>query len=222
MKFALDDLRNHKDGNAIAKLMHVSSAVRLKIIKEFAPVTWYEGDVSPRSTSNPQDRLITCRHVLPYVWDLLESWSDDPTVKRHSNKAVKPPCCSDLVTTPIGDQIVSLAASVRVIHGALRINRAHLINTEEGCGNASAVEKRQGPDVALSVSRVCETIAEAFADLRIQPRFASPFQRAVIGTFDVPFTRTSVDVKIVWQNNEVSPVPTISRVWRFIIFNGHC
>lgn len=205
--FAKQEMKEKSDGAALAKLMHLSSSIRRKIVQEFQPVPLHECPVEQDDESAHQVRLP--RALITYIWQSIDFYLLDFSTKRVTRKPEVTDYCT--ISTTDGNWTTDVAFRLMLEARPHSSNFAETgIHVEEDTRISETPRISEEYDLDLqdiyTVSDICRVLQPAFAKLGPPPRIVNPPHRALTGSFKAP--PSCVNIKI-------------NMHLRFSTFQGH-
>lgn len=213
------DMRDTKQGGTVAALMHVSSLIRYKLAKLFAPVKLYTA--APPRVEQEAEVLLPedFEHYIPSVirWHLF-----DASMKRHGAAAPSQQIGTEALLFKAGAPVRNLQACV-----AIKTERL-----EPEIFKAPALAERSGfflQDNNRDASRLTYILNFAFEQCQsgrqdadgggdFPPRVLNVHQRALLsGSLGDPVAAVAIDISMILKAITEDPESKwYTRKWKFV------
>lgn len=196
--YAIQGMRETKEGAAVAKLMHVSSLIRHRVMREFRQLRLHE-DVSRQSAlpSSCDSVVLVPLLVVWAVWKAAEEYLLDCSTRRHGKLRPHMPNDWETITTKRNEVFNGIACEIIVSTGDGSTSQPEV---KQNSYDKSYAE--EGGD--LVPQDVFDAIDAVLQDegMRTTPRLASAYHRAVhCGTFEKPDAQVIFTVKLTFSND---------------------
>lgn len=215
MDFALESMRNSKNGSTVAALMHVSVAFRLRINTAFSPVKLYEIDVPQEEQTTKFD---SPEPLVSFVWSAIRWYCQDFFLQRHDKQAA-PQCASkEVVLFTKGEpaHVVEIKGTVwrhsRVL-GSMITKRA------------AQLRASWNKSTDITVDDICERLIYALVDQGTGPQVSDSPPRSVnvhqtalpSGSLQEPLDSTKFEVLMVLKLSETDPASQwYTKKWHLV------